>query len=119
MKIGPSLGVNSPLFGIEDQRPRQVGREKIGRELDAAERRLDGIGDRLDGEGLREARNSLQKKVAVREEAHQDPAHHFALPDDGALDLAQERRDEGAFIPHPGRALFEAQFAQGHDRGVR
>ena len=64
---GPELGCERPLGRIEDQRSGQVGRQKIGRELNPVKRRLDRLRHRLDGEGLREARHPFQEEVSVRQ----------------------------------------------------
>ncbi len=47
-----------------DARPGDVGRQQIGRELDAGERAADHVGQGLGRQGLRQARDRLEQTVA-------------------------------------------------------
>jgi hypothetical protein len=109
-KIGP--GRNEELRGVrvEDERARHVGRQHVGRELDAAERRRsrrrpvvdDRVAERLRERRLARARVVLEQHVAVREqrdEQHLDdvvaPAHRAREPLVEALVHAEGARQVG------------------------
>ena len=50
-----------------------VGRQQVGRELDALELRRRGVGERLDQQRLGQARHALEQHVPVGEQADQQP----------------------------------------------
>ena len=77
-------------------RADQVGREKVGGELDALELRLDGGGKGLDAQGLGESRHAFQQDVAVGEKADQQPFDHVLLADDHLADLHLQGVDKRA-----------------------
>ena len=75
-------------FGADD-----VRRHQIGRELDAVEAEIDGVGEGLDQQRLGEPRHPAQQTVAAREERDEDLAHQPLLADDrlGEFALAPRR----------------------------
>src|SRR4029079_874985 len=54
-------------------RPDDVSGEKVWRELNAIERRVDRFGERADGERLGESGNTLEEHVTTGEEADEQP----------------------------------------------
>ncbi len=64
-----------------------VGRQQVGRELDALERRVDRLGERSHREGLGEPGDTLEQDVPARQQADQQAFDHVFLPDDSAGDL--------------------------------
>ena len=79
---------------IQDRRPGDVAREQIGRELDAAEAGVDGVGQRAHHERLGEPGQALEQHMASREQCDQQGldgcilAHH-AFPH-GSRDPARQ-----------------------------
>jgi hypothetical protein len=64
-----------------------VGRHQVGRELDAVEGAVDDVGDGAHQHRLAQARHSLEKGVAVGDEADQRLADEIVLAHDDRLDL--------------------------------
>ena len=71
---------------------RHVRRHQVGRELDAAEVEVQHLRKRLDEQGLRQARDAHEERVAAREDRDQRLLDHVLLPDDHLRELALERR---------------------------
>ena len=74
--MGPSLEVNSPLLLVVDDRADEVGREQVGRELDARELGVDRVAERAHRERLGEAGDALEQDVPAREQADEDALDH-------------------------------------------
>ena len=70
---------------VVDARPDQVGRHKIGCELDALELSADRLCQGLDRHGLRQARHTLDEDVAACQQGDDHPLEHVVLPDDDLL----------------------------------
>jgi hypothetical protein len=81
---------------VVDQRADDVGGQKVGRELNAREVCLDGLGERADGERLGEAGDAFEEDVAVAEEADEQAVDEVLLADDDASDLFTESRHPSA-----------------------
>ena len=77
-------------FLVEDPRADQVGRHKIGRELDAFELASDGLRQCLDCQGFGKPRHSFYQDVAARQQRHQHPLQQVILPDNNLLDFVQQ-----------------------------
>ena len=85
MKIGPGRNSNSVV-----RWSKIVGRHQIGCELDSRELHAGHLREGAGDERLREPRVVLDQDMAVGEEPEQDELQRVALPDHGALDLAQD-----------------------------
>ena len=83
------LGLERPVSGAVDARAHEVGGHEVGSELDPRERPAENAGRRLDGEGLRQARHTLDQQMPVREQADEDALEHLVLPGDDAPDLEE------------------------------
>ena len=81
---------------IVDERAHDVGRQQVGRELDAREVGVDGLRERAHGQRLREAGHAFEEDVAVGEEADQQAIDEVLLADDDPGDLFAEARHPGA-----------------------
>ena len=75
----------------EDVRAGDVGRHEVRRELDPVERAVDDVGDRPDEHRLAEARDALEQRVAVGQQAGQRVPDELALADDDPADFALDR----------------------------
>ena len=85
--------------GLELERARAVGRvaqdagagdvrgHQVGRELHAAERQVQRFAEGAHEQGLAQAGDAFQQRVAAREQAGQDTPHDLRLADDHAADL--------------------------------
>ena len=94
------LGVEGALAGPVDARADEIGRDEVGRELDARERAAEHAGGRLDRQRLREPGHALDQEVALREQADEHALEHRVLAGDHAPDL-EERLLEP--VPRLGR----------------
>jgi len=85
------LEVAFPLRRLVDHiRPYDVGRHKVGGELDAREGQVERLGERPDKEGFPQPRDAFEQGVAAGEKAYQDALDHLFHPDDDLADfLAQ------------------------------
>ncbi len=82
----------------EDIGTGQVGRQQVGRELDAVEVRLDPRGQGLDGGGLGQARGAFDQQVAVGQQGDEQALDQVRLSDDAPRQLfakANEGRLQG------------------------
>ena len=93
-----------------------VGREQVGRELDAVKTELQPLGQRAHRQGLGQAGHALEQDVPAGQEPYQQPVDHGPLADDDLLQLAVEPVQAGSevlhettdrlhFIRHQGTAL--------------
>ena len=93
-KIGPRMKriTRFPVVAIllDDLGAEDVGRHQVGRELDAVELEVDGLGELLDQQRLRQAGHAAQQAVPAGEERDQDLADDALLADDGLRQLALE-----------------------------
>ena len=71
-------------------RADDVCRQQIGGELNAAEARVDRLGERAHGERLGEPRHPLQQYVTTGEKADEQPVDHVILADDAPPDLPRD-----------------------------
>ena len=85
-----------PLHGelarrlVVDLRAEHVGRQQIGRELNAMERRVDRLGERADGQRLRQTGHALEQNVSAGEKTDEQSVNHVFLTDDAPRDLARD-----------------------------
>ena len=94
VKSGPGLKTNSPELGLPDRHAQHVGREHVGRELDALEAGADGARERGGERGLAHARHVLDQQVAAGDETHHRQPNGRALADEGPADVFLEPADE-------------------------
>ena len=83
----PLAGAELPFARIVDQRADQVGRQQVGRELDAVELAMDRGRQRLDGRGLGQPGDALEQDVPAGQQRDQEPRKHLVLPDQDLADL--------------------------------
>ena len=98
MKTGPS---DRPEFAgllVVDARADQVGRDEVGRELDALELAADRLGQGLDRHGLGQAGHALDEDVAAREQRDDQPLQQVVLADDDLLDLVEQPLHRGRAV---------------------
>jgi hypothetical protein len=101
------VGEDGALLGHElapglvvDHRADDIGRQEVGRELNALELHGQRIGQRLHGECLGQARHPLQEDVPPGQKADQDPLDHGLLADDDFPDLRVQLLDECRLFVH-------------------
>jgi hypothetical protein len=80
-------GLCAEHFGASD-----VGRQQVGRELDAVKVGFEQLGERLDRGGLRKAGDAFDEDVSVAEQRDQQPLGQRELADDARI---ERRRDRG------------------------
>ena len=80
----PLLDVELLRLLIEDHRADEVGRQEVGRELDAGEAGVDDLGERADRQGLGQPGHALEQDVAAGEQPDEEPLHHRVLSHDAA-----------------------------------
>ena len=115
-RAGPELEAAGVL--VEDADAGDVARQQVGRELDAAHRRVDGAGEGLGEHRLADAGHVLDEQVAPGEEHGHRRAHDVGL----ALDDARHRAGEpiGDLVDEVEvgglrrRARVEAGLGHGH-----
>jgi hypothetical protein len=95
-RAGLELERPLPALGEIDFRPGDVGRQKIGRELDAREVGLQVMSQAFDRPRLRQTRQPLDQQIAVGEQAEDQPVDHRLLADDAAADAGFQRKDRVA-----------------------
>ena len=81
------------VFLVVDLGSGDIGWQQVGRELDAAEIRLDILRQRLDRARLRQPGQAFDEKIAVCQQADDDAFNHGLLADDGCLHALPERLD--------------------------
>ncbi len=79
-----------PCLLVVDARPDQVGRNEVGRELDALELAPDGLRKRSDRHRLRKAGDAFDQDVAASEQRHDQALQEVILADDDLLHLVEE-----------------------------
>ena len=80
---------------VVDQRADQVGGQQVGRELEALERQMAGLGQRLDDQRLGQAGQALEQHVAAGEQRHDEAVHQLLLADHLPADLAASAWAQG------------------------
>ena len=68
-----------------------VGGHQVGRELDAAERAVERLGQRAHQRGLAQAGHAFEQRVAAGEQRDQHLAHQRPLADDHFADFVLDR----------------------------
>ena len=86
---GTELRVERALAGAVDARADEIGRDEVGRELNAGERSSEHPGSRLDRQRLRQAGHALDQEMALGEQAHEDSLEHVVLTRDHPPDLEE------------------------------
>ncbi len=83
-RTGKELVLPPPRLRIflNDLRAGDVAGHQVGRELDAFEAQVRGLGQRADQQRLGQARHAFQKRVAAGEDRDQDLLDDVALADD-------------------------------------
>ena len=95
----PERGLELARLLVVDPRADQVGRDEVGRELDALELAADRLGQRLDRHRLGQPRDALDEDVAARQQRDDQALQQVVLADDDLLDLVQEPLHRGgAFV---------------------
>ncbi len=97
-RAGPELELRG--LPVEDRHAGDVAGQQVRGELHAADRAVDGAGQRLGQRGLADARHVLDQQVALGEQGDQRDAHHLGLADDDPLHVAG---DPAAQLGHLGR----------------
>src|SRR5213595_3044096 len=85
---------------IVNQRPDQIGRQKIRRELQSLEARLDRCGHRLDGKRFGQTRHAFEQNVTVGKKAEQQAVDQIFLADNDMRNLLAQSRDPAAELLH-------------------
>ena len=90
MKIGPAAELEARLALIVEEAARDVARQEVGRELDALEAEVEGLGHEAGDERLGQARVVLDEDVPVGEDAGQDLLEHVRLADDHLAERGED-----------------------------
>ncbi len=96
----PVLGAKGAVLGVVDHGADNVGRQHVGRKLQALEVHVDAGGQGFERQGLGEARHAFQQDVAVGEQRDQQPVEQVLLADDDARHLRLQRLDPGGILQH-------------------
>ena len=92
MKIGPRPELEAGVALVVHQRAGDVGRQQVGRELDAARSRCPSACENERAISvLARPGHVLEQHVPVGQHAEQHELQHLALADDRALDLVEQR----------------------------
>ena len=95
MKTGP--GMEDELLAavalLQDVAAGDVGRQQVGRELDAPEVERQQSRQRLDELGLAESGQTFEQHVTAREQRRDDLVDRLFLAEDDAAQLVDEPRD--------------------------
>ena len=91
---------------LNDVRAGDVGGHEVGRELDAAEGKVQGRGEGLNHDGFGEAGHTFEQAMTAAEDRVDQLFEHLVLADDDLMELRQQvgagggqLRHEGGFIP--------------------
>ena len=108
------LGIELLRALVEHHRADDVGRQQVGRELNAREADAQTLRDRLHGERLGESRHPLEQNVAAGEQPDQQALNHDLLAHDALRDFTRDRlREHGvAGFRCPYRHLSDASAAR-------
>ncbi len=91
----PGAHVEGAGGGPVDLGAGQIGGEQVGRELDAAKREVERLGQGADGPGLGQAGHALDEHVTAGQECDHQPFQKHPLTDDEGFHALDE----------PGKAL--------------
>ena len=114
-KIRPLLNAELPGPLVVYPGAYEVRGQKVGRELDTGEPRLDRVANRLDQEGLGKAWHALQQNVAVGQKPHESALHKPILTHDGFPNLSLESMDEPCLLLDLARLFGENLLYLRHD----
>ena len=123
-----AAGAELELVGraVPHRHAGHVGRQEVGRELDALARAADRAGDRLRQRRLADARDVFDEEVPLGEQAHEREVDRVALALDHAFDVGEQRVEQAAerrFAARRGSGLNHAGSLQGTNadgtRGLR
>ena len=81
-KYRTSLNLECLVLLAVDLRTDHIGRQQVRRELNTTEIGLDQVAQRLYGEGLSQARNTLQQDVSVAQQTDQQTLYQVLLTHD-------------------------------------
>ena len=85
--IGPGRNSNWSVCWLKIDDAGDVGRQQVGRELDALERAADRARERFGKHRLADAGNVLDQHVAAAQKRDQQEVHGGSLADDDLLDV--------------------------------
>ena len=114
-KIEPGRNSKSPRSWLKTFTPGDVGGQKVGRELDPAERAVDRAGDRLREHRLADARHVLDQDVALGEQPDEREADLVVLALHDLLDVVLDAlKLVGEPLPRTGivRCLHATSWAR-------
>ena len=114
-KIGP-LRVRKAASRDVNHRADQVGRQQVGRELDAVELGGQRLGQRLDGRGLGQPRHAFQEHVPVGQQPDQQPGDHLLLADDGFAQFGLQAVHRLGLLGHAILDLMDVDLHRGLSR---
>ena len=93
-KIGPGLKAKCGDSGAINAAARDIARQQVGRELDAAEFACQAAGDGLAHQRLAHAGNIFQEDMFARQEGHGRQSDDLVLAQDHAADVLAQLADE-------------------------
>ncbi len=105
MEQRPGTELELALLVTVDIRTDQVGGQQVGRELDAVEVALDGLGQRLHRGGLGQSRHPLHQQVAFTHQADQHAVDEVVLADDARGQVAANAIQQGGIQTAPGSGI--------------
>ena len=117
-KIGPGTEGELPRFGAIDAAARDIARQQVGRELDAAEFARQAAGDGLADQRLAHARHVFQEDMFAGQQGHDREPDDLALSQDDAADVLAQLGDErfgwihGASIRWTTSILIDGEASQ-------
>ena len=91
-KIGPLRRTNSFCLAVEDVGAGHVGRQQVGRELDALILHAEDAGEGLGQRGLGDAGHAFEQDVAAGQQGDEELMRDRLHADDDAADLRQRAR---------------------------
>jgi hypothetical protein len=92
-KMGPFFHLEGRLGLVVDHGADEVGRQEVGRELDALKIQVQHAGQGIYGEGLGQSRYPFEQDVALGEKAYQQAVDHIFLAYDDLADLPDHVAD--------------------------
>src|SRR5439155_23839518 len=93
----------------------QVGRQEVGRELDATERQVEGACEGPHGAGLGQSGHAFDQDMSTRDQCDDQPLEQGPLADDRPLEPVDQAA-RGAFGVWPGIAVDQAKGTSGPTR---
>ena len=104
-------------FLVVNARSHQVGRHQVGRELDALEVAVKGVGQCLDRQRLGQPRHAFDQQMPLRQQGHHDALQKAVLPDHHALDLVEDLLHQHGRVVMQGRGVGTVQIHVGLSEG--